>query len=462
MVLYTNMVEKAPYLSHHTDEDLRKMLEAIGVSSPMDLYSDIPSKYILPSPPALGPGLSEQEVVESIRSILGKNKTGLKLFIGGGVWPHYVPAAVKEIVSRSEFLTSYTPYQPEASQGMLTALFEFQSLAADLYGVDVVNSSMYDWATALGEALRMANRYNGRRKVLVAELSSPERLRVAKTYTQPLGMKIETVPMDYKAFVDEESLKNTIDNETSVVYVENPSYVGAVVRNVRAVGEIAHDSGALFVVGAEPTSLGLFTPPGEYGADVVVGEGQPLGLPMSFGGPLLGILGCRYERRLVHTMPGRLVGMTETLTDGKRAFTMILRAREQDIKREKATSNICTNQALCAVAAAAYLSLLGKNGLRDLARHIFDKTSYFMEKLNKVQGIRIPFTEAPHYMEFAYRVEGVECSRVLEHLLEHGIVGGLRLGPGYPKLGDAILTAVTEVHSRRDIDSYVEFLRRVG
>ncbi|MDW8359867.1 MAG: hypothetical protein RMK31_04685, partial [Candidatus Caldarchaeum sp.] len=241
----------------------------------------------------------------------------------------------------------------------------------------------------------------------------------------------------------------------------NPSYVGALIRNVRAVGEIAHDAGALYVVGAEPTSLGLLTPPGEYGADVVVGEGQPLGLPMSFGGPLLGILGCRFERRLVHTMPGRLVGLTETLKDRKRAFTMILRAREQDIKREKATSNICTNQALCAVAAAAYLSLLGKNGLRRLARHIFDKTSYFIEKLKAMPNVAIPLHRAPHYMEFAYSVKGLKPEKVLERLLEKNIVGGLRLGPGFPKIYDGILTAVTEVHSKQDIDLYTECFKEM-
>ncbi|MEM4280762.1 MAG: aminomethyl-transferring glycine dehydrogenase subunit GcvPA [Candidatus Caldarchaeum sp.] len=451
--------EVIPYLGHHTPKDVEDMLSAIGVRDPLELYSDIPSKYILQKPPDIGPPLSEQEVVERIRKVLQKNRRGLRLFVGGGVWPHYIPAAVKEIVSRTEFLTSYTPYQPEASQGMLTALFEFQSLAADLYGVDVVNASMYDWATALGEAFRMAYRYTGKRKVLAAGFCSPDRLNVAQTYIKPLGMDVVKAPMDRKAMLDEEFLKSNIDDNTAAVYVENPCFLGAVVRNVKAAAEIAHDSGALYIVGAEPTSLGLLTPPGSYGADIVVGEGQPLGLPMSFGGPLLGILGCVFDRKLLHTMPGRLVGMTETLKDRKRAFTMVLRAREQDIKREKATSNICTNQALCAVAAAAYLSLLGKNGLKRLARHIFNKTAYFIERLSTVKNVKTPLLDSPHYMEFSYSVSNIDHGLILEKLLEKNIVGGLRFFDRFPSIGDGILTCVTEIHSKKDIDEYVSCVR---
>ncbi|MEM2224664.1 MAG: aminomethyl-transferring glycine dehydrogenase subunit GcvPA [Candidatus Caldarchaeum sp.] len=451
-----------PYLGHHTLKDVQEMLSSIGVSEVLQLYSDIPSKYMLEKPPDIGPPLSEQEVFERIRQTLRKNRSGLKLFVGGGVWPHYIPAAVKEIVSRTEFLTSYTPYQPEASQGMLTALFEYQSLAADLYGVDVVNASMYDWATALGEAFRMAYRYTGKKKVVVADFCCPDRLNVANTYVQPLGMQLVKAPMDRNALVDEEFLKTHVDGETAAVYVENPCFLGAVVRNVKAVGEITHDAGALYIVGAEPTSLGLLIPPGEYGADIVVGEGQPLGLPMSFGGPLLGILGCMFERKILHTMPGRLVGMTETLKDKRRAFTMVLRAREQDIKREKATSNICTNQALCAVAAAAYLSLLGKNGIRKLARHIFDKTAYFIESLSRLSNVKAPLLDAPHYMEFAYAVSGVDHGVVLQKLLDRNIVGGVRLFNKFPSIGDGIVTCVTEIHSRKDIDEYVSCLKQVG
>ncbi|MEM4642802.1 MAG: aminomethyl-transferring glycine dehydrogenase subunit GcvPA [Candidatus Caldarchaeum sp.] len=449
------------YIGHHTDEDLRQMLQAIGVKNIMDLYSDIPSKYILSSPPGVEGPLSEPELIKHVKNILAKNRQGLRLFLGGGVWPHHVPAAVKEIVSRSEFVTSYTPYQPEISQGVLTALFEFQSLVADLYEIDAVNSSMYDWATAVGEAFRMAYRYNGRNKIVYAGHCGPGRIRVAETYVKPLGLRLVKASFDDRGRVDEESLKTLVDHETSAVYVENPCYLGAVVENVEAVGEITHDRNALFIVGAEPTSLGLLRPPGALGADIVVGEGQPLGLPMNFGGPLLGILGCRDDRKLIHSMPGRMVGMAETLGDKRRAFTMVLRAREQDIKREKATSNICTNQALCAITAAAYLSLLGKHGLQSLARHIFEKTAFFIEALQKVDGVKAPLLNAPHYMEFTYRKEGHSSEKLLTKLLSVGIVGGIRIREDFPQLGDGVLTCVTEVHSVEDIREYVETVKEV-
>lgn len=449
------------YIGHHTDEDLRQMLQAIGVKNIMDLYSDIPSKYILSSPPGVEGPLSEPELIKHVKNILAKNRKGLRLFLGGGVWPHHVPAAVKEIVSRSEFVTSYTPYQPEISQGVLTALFEFQSLVADLYEIDAVNSSMYDWATAVGEAFRMAYRYNGRNKIVYAGHCGPGRIRVAETYVKPLGLRLVKASFDDRGRVDEESLKTLVDHETSAVYVENPCYLGAVVENVEAVGEITHDRNALFIVGAEPTSLGLLRPPGALGADIVVGEGQPLGLPMNFGGPLLGILGCRDDRKLIHSMPGRMVGMAETLGDKRRAFTMVLRAREQDIKREKATSNICTNQALCAITAAAYLSLLGKHGLQSLARHIFEKTAFFIEALQKVDGVKAPLLNAPHYMEFTYRKEGHSSEKLLTKLLSVGIVGGIRIREDFPQLGDGVLTCVTEVHSVEDIREYVETVKEV-
>ncbi|MDJ0273237.1 MAG: aminomethyl-transferring glycine dehydrogenase subunit GcvPA [Candidatus Caldarchaeum sp.] len=449
------------YIGHHTDEDLRQMLQAIGVKNIMDLYSDIPSKYILSSPPGVEGPLSEPELIKHVKNILAKNRQGLRLFLGGGVWPHHVPAAVKEIVSRSEFVTSYTPYQPEISQGVLTALFEFQSLVADLYEIDAVNSSMYDWATAVGEAFRMAYRYNGRNKIVYAGHCGPGRIRVAETYVKPLGLRLVKASFDDRGRVDEESLKTLVDHETSAVYVENPCYLGAVVENVEAVGEITHDRNALFIVGAEPTSLGLLRPPGALGADIVVGEGQPLGLPMNFGGPLLGILGCRDDRKLIHSMPGRMVGMAETLGDKRRAFTMVLRAREQDIKREKATSNICTNQALCAITAAAYLSLLGKHGLQSLARHIFEKTAFFIEALQKVDGVKAPLLNAPHYMEFTYRKEGHSSEKLLTKLLSIGIVGGIRIREDFPQLGDGVLICVTEVHSVEDIREYVETVKEV-
>lgn len=443
--------------------NFEELLREIGVVDFRELYSDVPSRYFLEKPPRLEGSHSEQEVYERIRGMLGRNRAGgeLKLFVGGGVWPHYIPAAVKEITARSEFLTSYTPYQPEASQGILTALFEYQSMVAELYGVDAVNSSMYDWATALGEALRMAHRYNGRRKLVVSSLASRERLKVAETYCEPAGLEIVEFQHDKRGQADEEKLKELVDRETAAVYVENPTYLGSLVENIKAVGEIAHDAGALFIVGAEPISLGLFKPPGAYGADVVVGEGQPLGLAMNFGGPLLGILGCRMDMRLIHAMPGRLIGMTEELHGGRRAFTMILQAREQHIKRERATSNICTNQALCALAAAVYLALLGRKGLRKLAQHIYLKTQYMIERFSRINGVKTPLVDALHYMEFTYRVEGVEPSELLRKLLRKDIVGGIDVSGKFQLVGDGVLTCVTEVHSREDIEYYASALEEL-
>jgi len=373
-----------------------------------------------------------------------------------------VPAVVKEVVSRSEFLTAYTPYQPEVSQGVLTTLFEYQSMVAELYGVDVVNSSMYDWATAVGEAFRMAHRYNGRRRIVVPRYASPERMEVAMTYVRPLELEIVEVGQDRRGRINEEELKEKVSSDTAAVYVENPSYLGFVVENVSAVSEITHDAGSLFIVGAEPTSLGTLKPPGEYGADIIVGEGQPLGLPMNFGGPLMGILGCRLEQKLVHMLPGRIIGMTEDIKTQGRAFTMVLQAREQHIRREKATSNICTNQALCAVAAATYLALLGKNGLRSLSEHIFAKTGYMIERFSRIAGVEAPLFDAPHYMEFTYRLRGREAGWLLDALLKRGIVGGLDVSRMSPEMSGAVLTCVTEVHSIGDIEEYAKALSGLG
>ncbi|GBC68458.1 putative glycine dehydrogenase (decarboxylating) subunit 1 [archaeon HR01] len=441
----------------NTDQSISEMLREIGVSDIWELYSDIDGRYILPRPPDLEGPMTEMELYEHVKNILSKNRSGLKVFVGGGVWPHYIPAAVTEIVSRSEYVTSYTPYQPEASQGVLTALFEFQSMVADLYGVDVVNSSMYDWATAVAEAFLMAHRYRGGHRVLCARYVSPVRLGVARTYLAPAGLKLEEIPHNSDGELDVEALKERLGRDVAAVYVENPTFLGNIMSGLRAVSEVVHDAGSLLVVGAEPTSLGLLRPPGEYGADIVVGEGQPLGLPMSFGGPLMGILGCKMDRRLLQVMPGRLVGLTETLNRDRRAFTMILRTREQDIRRHKATSNICTNQALCAIAAAAYLSILGKRGMQELARHIFAKTAYMIEVLSK-NGVEVPLVDAPHYMEFTYRMEGWRNGEILEKLLASGIVGGIPLRRAFPELGDAILTCVTEVHSKEDILKYAGVL----
>jgi len=452
---------KIPYIAL-TESEVEEMLREVGVKDVDELYSDIPSKYLLERFD-FPPPRSEMEVKELIEDILSKNRCmgELKLFIGGGAWPHYIPSAVKEIISRSEFLTSYTPYQPEASQGILQALFEYQSLLAELLEIDVVNASMYDWATALGEAFRMAARVTRRKKILYPHYISPQRREVATTYSSGMGLRLEDYMQLEDGSVDLEDLKGRLDRDVAAIYIEYPSYLGFITKNIKAVGELAHEVGALFIVGVDPTALGIFESPGRLGADIVVGEGQPLGLPMSFGGPLLGILGCKLEPRLLHSLPGRLIGMTKTLRGDERAYCMILQSREQHIKRERATSNICTNQALCAVAVAAHLSLLGRDGVVELGRQILARTSYMIRRLSEISGVKAPLFDAPHFKEFAYKVDGYPSYKLLRKLLEKGIVGGIDLSREFDELGNSILTCVTEIHSKQDVDQYVSVVKEV-
>lgn len=442
-----------------TDEEVRAMLRELGLESVDELYRDVPQRIMLDRELGIPGPLSEEEVRKHVKTLFSKNEV-LKLFIGGGVWPHSIPAAVKEIVGRSEFLTSYTPYQPEISQGVLQALFEYQSLMAELLEIDIVNASMYDWATALAEALRMAARVTKRRKILYPRYIAPQRLQVSQTYLTPLNLEMEEYSVKLDGSADLGELEKKLGEDVAAVYLEMPAYLGYITPNVREVGELAHDHGALFVIGVDPTALGILEAPGKLGADIVVGEGQPLGLPLSFGGPLLGILGCSMDRKLVHQLPGRLIGMTKT-RDGERAYTMILQAREQHIKREKATSNICTNQALCAIAAAVHLSLLGKTGIRKLGEHIIARTQYFIDKISAINGVEAPLFKAPHFKEFVFRVKGMTAEEVLLRLLEKGIVGGIDVGREFMDLSGGILTCVTEIHSKDDINEYVRIVKEV-
>ncbi|MEM3397967.1 MAG: aminomethyl-transferring glycine dehydrogenase subunit GcvPA [Nitrososphaerota archaeon] len=456
------MALKHPFIGL-TDEEVSSMLSELGLKDVDELFRDIPPKFFLRGELKFSRQLTEAEVRESIRNIISKNLAlgEVKVFLGGGVWPHFIPSVVKEILRRSEFLTSYTPYQPEISQGILQALFEYQSLMAELLDVEVVNASMYDWATALGESFRMAKRVKRRNKILYPQYVSRERLEVARTYCKPSNIILQEYSVDSTyGSVDLEDLKSKIDRDVAAVYIEYPSYLGFIPSNIRDVGEVAHDHDALFIVGVDPTLLGIFESPGRLGADIVVGEGQPLGLPMSFGGPLLGIMGCRMDSQLIHQLPGRLIGLTETIR-GERAYTMILQAREQHIKREKATSNICTNQALCAVAIAAHLSLLGKNGFIELGKQILARTRYLIKMLSRIDGVQAPLFKAVHFKEFTYKVKNKKAEYVLKRLYEKNILAGIDVGRFYNHLPEAILTCVTEIHSKDDLDIYVESLREV-
>src|SRR5881296_2844251 len=445
-----------PFLPNASASIRKMMLEAIGVASIDELYSDIPSQVRTKRALNVDWLASEQEVKNHIDRVLAENKSAsdMPVFLGAGIYNHYLPAAVKAILARTEFQTSYTPYQAEISQGLLQSLFEFQSMIADLTQMDAVNSSLYDGSTALGEAARMASRATGRKKILVPEGLHPGKFSVLKNYTEPAGIGIETFRYDRETGgLEKGDLVSKVDRDTAAVYCEVPSFFGVLDPEVVNVPSICHVKGALSIVGFDPVSLGGLKPPGEYGADIVIAEGQSISTEMNFGGPALGIIGCRGEN-LIRQLPGRLIGMTTTLDGKERAFSMVLQTREQHIRREKATSNICTNEDLFAIRAAAYLSLLGPKGLRELFESILVKTSYAIQMLNEIPGVVVPHFSGPHYQEFVVSLKGPKgtLARLNKSLLGNGIHGGKSLVKDFPELGESALFCVTEVHTTEAID----------
>jgi glycine dehydrogenase subunit 1 len=435
------------------------MLAAIGAKSLEDLFKDVPAKHRFPAL-NLPPALTEMEAAAELQELsLGNEniRTDLVSFLGAGAYNHYIPAAVDHILSRGEFYTAYTPYQPEISQGTLQAIFEYQSLIAALTGMEISNASHYDGATAVAEAVNMAYaQFRGKRtKVVISPTVHPQYRETLRTYVQ--GMSLELVgDKDQELFSPLDSLISLIDENTALVIVQYPDFFGRVFDFTRLI-EIAHSKGALVCVAANPTALGIFKTPGAMGADMVVGEGQPLGIPLSFGGPYLGFFTTR--KQYIHKMAGRLVG--ETVDNrGQRAYVLTLTAREQHIKRERAISNICSNQGLLALAAAVYLSLLGQTGLRQVAELCYHKAHYAAEQISKVKGYSLCF-DTPFFHEFS-----VCCPRpvaeINDHLLEHGILGGYDLGQDYPKLQDHMLIAVTEMNTKDEIDALVDVLAEVS
>jgi glycine dehydrogenase subunit 1 len=456
-----------PFLPNLDDSLVSEMLRKTGASSVDELFSDIPSKVRLGRKLKLPEGGSEYTVRREVQARLGLNKTppGSLCFLGGGVWPHYVPAAVESIVSRQEFYTSYTPYQAEVSQGMLQALFEYQSLMCDLLGMEVCNSSLYDWASAAGEAVRMAGRVTGRKKALVAGNVGPARLAVMRTYAEPMGMEFETVKFDLaRGTVDLDDLRRKSKGEAACFYFENPNYFGVVEEHAQEIASIARDSGGLSMVGVDPISLSLIKQPGSYGVDVVVGEGQPLGIAMNYGGPHLGIFAVK-DVKLARSMPGRLIGITTTVADpSRKAFAMVLQAREQHIRREAATSNVCTNQSLMAVAAASYLSLLGKEGFRRLGESVISNSHYAARRLSRVAGVRSPHFRGSFFKEFVISYNKAKADVVFRKLAKNGILAGYPVDKRFGLGAEAGLFCVTEVHTADDIeklaDALEEALRR--
>lgn len=445
----------------HTDREREEMLKTIGVDRLEDLFIDVPEDYRFPYL-GLPSGLSEMEIMAELQELAGANTTtrDMVCFLGAGAYNHYIPAAVDSIIRRGEFLTAYTPYQPEVSQGTLQAIFEYQSMIAALTGMEVSNASHYDGASAAAEAVVMAyHHFRGKRgKVILSPGVNPQYRETIRTYMQGYeGFQIEgDHGADCNPLAGPEEIQTMIDSNTCLVMVQYPDFFGRIYDYTSMV-ETAHQAGALVAIAVNPLSLGLLKPPGEYGTDIVVGEGQPLGIPLSFGGPYLGLFATKKE--YVRRLSGRLVGETVDQS-GKRAYVLTLTAREQHIRREKATSNICTNQGLIALTATVYMSLLGKNGLRQVAELCYHKAHYAAEKINKIPGYSVCMDQ-PFFHEFV-----VCCPRpvseINEHLLDHGILGGYDLSQNYPSLTNQMLIAVTELNSRDDIDLLVEVFSEVS
>jgi glycine dehydrogenase subunit 1 len=444
-----------PYLPV-TDQDQREMLEEIGISSVADLFHDVPEQHRFPEL-KLPKAVSEMEVLEELYAMALKNSsTGcFATFLGAGAYNHFVPSAIPYLASRGEFLTAYTPYQPEVSQGTLQAIFEYQSMVAEMTGMQVVNASHYDGATSMAEAAIMAvNVSNGkRRKVVVAPSVHPQYRQVLRTY---LPGKQVTITGDENLQAGLDDLKAMLDKDTACLVIQNPTFFGDWLQ-VSGLAEAVHQAGALLVVVATPViSLGLFTPPGEYGADIVVAEGQPLGAGLNFGGPYLGIFATREQ--FIRKMPGRLVGET-TDTEGRRGYVLTLSTREQHIRREKATSNICTNQGLISLMASMYLAYMGKQGLRQVAELCYHKAHYAAAQIAALQGYQV-LNSGTFFNEFV-----VQCPKPVAEinplLLKKGILGGYDLEQDYPERKNQMLVCVTEMNSRSQIDRLVDALKAI-
>ncbi len=452
-----------PFLPNLDDEIVKDMLRRVGASSVSELFSDIPPELALKRRLAIPEGQPEASVRREVTRRLAADVTppDALCFLGGGVWPHYIPAAVESIISRQEFYTSYTPYQPEISQGILQALFEYQSLMCDLLGMQACNSSMYDWASGAAEAVRMAARARNRSTFLIAESVGPQRREVIRTYVEPMGLALRTVGFDRTTGeLDQKSLEGSLGPDVAGIYFENPNFFGVIEEEAEQTVEKVHRAGGLGVVGVDPVSLSVLKEPGSYGADVVVGEGQPLGIPMNFGGPHLGIFAVR-DMSLARSMPGRMIGMTTTKDEGERAFCMVLQTREQHIRRERASSNICTNQALLALAAASYLSLLGKNGFAQLGEVVAGNSHYAAEMIGRIEGVDSPLFEGPFFKEFAVGYREAKAEDVYSGLSRKGILGGYPLTRDFTGIGEAGGYCVTEVHSSDDVSRLVDALGEV-
>lgn len=435
----------------HTPDDILQMQAAVGIGGIDELFADIPEKFRLKTLAGIPPALSEQETVLLMQAVGRRNQPPRITLTGAGAYLHYIPAAVGHLVGRAEFYTAYTPYQAEISQGMLQAIYEYQTMIAGLTGMEIANASMYDGASAMAEAAVLCGKISNRTKIAVARTVHPEYRRVLQTYAWANGYAVEEVPYLPSGQVDPAALGGVLDDNVAAVIVQSPNFFGCI-EDVAPMVAAAHQKGAMLIAGfTDGTSLGLLKPAGACGADFVVGEGQSFGNPLNYGGPYLGIFAARekYLRRI----PGRLAGATVD-KNGERGFVLTLQTREQHIRREKATSNICSNEALCALAAGVYLAALGKN-LRKLALLNVYKAQYLKARLAQLPGWKAVFS-APVYNEFVMTCPDARAAN--EKLQKEGIAGGYELTKDYPELKNALALCATEMVSKEDIDAIVRIL----
>jgi len=437
----------------HTKDDVKEMLKTIGVGSVDELFRDIPAA-LRPKSFNIPVGRSESEVTEHLKNLASKNATRLTNFVGAGFYDHFIPAAVDAIVNRSEFYTAYTPYQPECSQGWLQAIYEYQTVICELTGLDVSNASMYDGGTALFEAAMMAVRFTGRKKIIVDSGVNLIYRTMLYTYTSNLSIEFVETSVVHGQSSREELLKH-IDDKTAAVILQNPNFFGAV-DDYSDVVERIHKKGALAIASVYPVSLGMLKSPGEMGFDIATGEGQSLGIPLSFGGPYLGFMAAKKE--LVRQMPGRIVGATID-KDGKRGFVLTLQTREQHIRREKATSNICSNEALCALRAAVFVSLLGAEGLKELAERNYQKAEFAKGELSRISGVEVK-RSSPTFNEFTVLLPR-NANEVVYRMIDKGFACGFPLGKFYKGMDNYLLVAVTEKRTKEDIRKLADGLEAV-
>jgi len=426
-------------------DDEKAMLESIGAKSFDDLFAHIPAEF-QSDEFNLPEGLSEMEMMQQIRATARKNSSDLTNFCGAGFYDHFIPAAVNSLTSRGEFFTAYTPYQPEAAQGTLQAMFEYQTAITRLTNMEVSNASLYDGGTALFEGMMMALRITKRNRVLVDEGVSPIYRTMLRSYTRNLKIEYREVPMSGNGVADRAAFAKQLDNTVGAVLLQNPNFFGCLDDLTDLIAQ-THTAGAIAVVSAYPISLGVVKTPGEMDADIVTGDGQSLGLPLSFGGPYLGFMATK--KKYVRNMPGRIVGATKD-GSGRRGYVLTLQAREQHIRREKAASNICTNMQLCALRSVIYLSLLGKQGFADVARQCMDRAGYAWTRLKAIKGVE-PLFDRPFFNEFALKLPK-DAGEVVSDLISEGIAAGFPAGRYYPGMENVLLCAFTEKRTKKEID----------